>query len=82
MHSNANFKGNNGLTTGTQLLRFIRNVIQHFGTSYSFRFSSKQQVYGHLDSIFPNLKFEVHDIIFKNKKSIRAHPSLAKYRWR
>ena len=78
--SNAKFKGNNGLPTGTQLLCFIRNVIHHFGISYPFLFSSKQQVYGYFDSIFPNLKFEVHDIIFKNHKSIRAHPNLAKYR--
>ena len=32
--SNAKFKGNNGLPTGTQLLRFISNVIQYFGRSY------------------------------------------------
>lgn len=75
---NAQFKRNNGLPTGTQLLRFIRNVIHHFGISYPFRFSSKQQVYGYFDSIFPNLKFEVHDVIFKNQ-SIMAHPSVAKY---
>ena len=38
--SNAQLKGNNDLPSGTQLLRFIRNVIHHFGISYPFRFSS------------------------------------------
>lgn len=79
-HENKQFRSNNGQPTGSQLLRFIRNTVHHFGTSFPQHFSCKQEVSGYFDHIFENFKFEVHDLIFKNHESIRAHSTLAKYR--